>query len=607
MAERFDAVIVGSGATGGWVAHQLTEAGLRVAVLEAGRKLDPSVDFHEHKLPHDMPLRGRRYGPRETQDEQPIQKLCYQCDEYTQHLFVKDTEHPYTTPKDRVFTWIRGRHVGGKSIMWARQSYRLSNYDFKAASRDGFGADWPITYEELAPYYDRVERFVGISGQAEGLAQLPDGQFLPPMHMTCGEHLLKKAVADRFGRTVTIGRTAVLTANHNGRPQCHYCGPCSRGCTTGSYYSSPASTLPAAAATRRMTLVPNAVVSHVVVDGKGKCKGVYYVDRLTRQQREVFGKLVILCASTLESTRIMLNSRSPLYPAGIANSSGVLGHYLMDHVMGGDAIGVLPVLNNVPDTRGNRPNGIYIPRFRNIDSKSPAFIRGYGYQGSADYSKWGHAFAMPGFGASFKKSVKENRPWTINLGGFGECLGAVRELLRARQERRGCVGHSGAAHQRRVRRQRAQDGPGHVGLRGGNARSGRRGRYQADGGHVYARAGHPRSGDRPHGRGSESVRAEPLATSARRFQPVRDGRIVLPVVCLSESYADPDGTGRPKLRSAGRGIEGGPGLEGSRVPRFKGSKVQGFKVPSSRLSFRTRKPDSPGCTLESGGTPRTGG
>lgn len=423
MAEKFDAIIVGSGATGGWVARQLTESGLRVAVLEAGRKLDPSVDYHEHKLPKDMPLRGSRYGPRETQEEQPVQKLCYQCDEYTQHLFVKDTEHPYSTPKDRQFTWIRGRHVGGKSIMWARQSYRLSNYDFKAASRDGYGADWPITYEELAPYYDRVERFVGISGQAEGLPQLPDGQFLPPMHMTCGEQLLKKGVSAKFGRTVTIGRTAVLTADHNGRPKCHYCGPCSRGCTTGSYYSSPASTLPAAAATKRMTLIPNAIVSHVVVDGRGKCKGVYYVDRLTRQQREVSAKLVILCASTLESTRIMLNSRSSTYPAGIANSSGVLGHYLMDHVMGGDAIGVLPVLNNIPDSRGNRPNGIYIPRFRNLETKHPDFIRGFGYQGSADYSKWGHAFAMPGFGASFKKSVKENRPWTINLGGFGECLG----------------------------------------------------------------------------------------------------------------------------------------------------------------------------------------
>ena len=420
--QSFDALVVGSGASGGWVAKQLTEAGLRVAVLEAGRKLDPAVDFTEHKRPFDMPLRGRRYGPLATQEEQPVQKECYQCDEYTHHLFVKDTEHPYTTPKDRPFTWIRGRHVGGKSIMWARQSYRLSDYDLKATSRDGFGMDWPISYADLAPHYDRVERFVGVSGQAEGLPQLPDGQFLPPMHLSCGEQLLRAAVKDKLGRTVTIGRVAILTQNLNGRPKCHYCGPCSRGCTTGSYYSSPASTLPAAAATGRLTLIPNAVVSHIVTDDRGKCRGVYYIDRLTRNHREIAGRMVILCASTLESTRIMLNSRSARHPNGIANSSGVLGHYLMDHVMGGGASGVLPMLKGTPDTRGNRPNGIYVARFRNIETRHPGFLRGYGFQGSAHESKWGHAFGLPGFGADFKRSVRESRPWNISLGGFGECL-----------------------------------------------------------------------------------------------------------------------------------------------------------------------------------------
>lgn len=422
QTETFDVVVVGSGASGGWVAKQLTESGLRVAVLEAGRKLDPSVDFTEHKQPYDMPLRGRRFGPASTQQEQLIQKQCYQCDEYTHHLFIKDTEHPYTTPRDRPFLWIRGRHVGGKSVTWARQSYRLSDYDFKAAGKDGFDQDWPISYQEIAPYYDRVEKFVGVSGQAENLPQLPDGQFLPPMQLSCGEQLLRNAVKQKFGRTVTIGRVAILTADLNGRPKCHYCGPCSRGCTTGSYYSSPASTLPAAEATGRLTLVPNAVVSHIVVDDRGKCKGVYYVDRLTRHHREVFAKVVVLCASTLESTRIMLNSRSARYSNGIANSSGMLGHYLMDHVMGGGASGILPVLKGTPDTRGNRPNGIYIPRFQNIDSKHDKFLRGYGFQGSAHESTWGHAFGLPGFGAGFKRAVKENRPWSVNLGGFGECL-----------------------------------------------------------------------------------------------------------------------------------------------------------------------------------------
>ncbi len=420
--ETYDAVIVGSGATGGWVAKELTEAGLRVAVIEAGRKLNPAEDYTEHKRPFDMPLRGRRYGSQARQAVQPMQRTCYQCDEYTNHLFVDDTEHPYTTPADRPFNWIRGRHVGGKSIMWARQSYRLSDYDLKAASRDGFGVDWPLGYAELAPYYDKVERFIGISGQPENLPQLPDSQFLPPMALTCGEEILKKAIADRFGRVLTIGRAAVLTQPLNGRPACHYCGPCSRGCVTGSYYSSPHSSLPAAAATGRLTLVSDAVVSHVLTGDDGRCTGVYYVDRTSRAHREIQGRLVVLCASTLESTRIMLNSRSSRHPDGLANSSGVLGHYLMDHVMGDSAAGVLPVLRGVSDTRGNRPNGIYIPRFVNIDSTHPSLLRGYGFQGRAGLSNWGHANTISGFGAEFKRRVRDERPWTISLGGFAECL-----------------------------------------------------------------------------------------------------------------------------------------------------------------------------------------
>ena len=306
--------------------------------------------------------------------------------------------------------------------MWARQTYRLSDHDMKATSKDGFGQDWPLSYADLAPYYDRVEEFIGVSGQAEGLEQLPDGQFLPPMHLTCGEHLMRTAVKNRFGRTVTIGRAAILTKDHNGRSECHYCGPCSRGCVTGSYYSSPSSSLPAAEATGRLTLIPNAVVSHVTVDDSGKAKGVYYIDRLSRNHREINGATVLLCASTLESARIMLNSNSGRYPNGLANSSGVLGHYLMDHVMGGGASGVLPVLKGVKDTRGNRPNGIYIPRFRNIHDRHHDFLRGYGYQGGSQEVKRGHAMDIPGFGAAFKQSVRETRPWQISLGGFGEQL-----------------------------------------------------------------------------------------------------------------------------------------------------------------------------------------
>jgi choline dehydrogenase-like flavoprotein len=433
--QQYDVVIVGSGATGGWAAKQLTEAGLTVALLEAGRRLDPEVDYTEHKRPFDMPLRGRRLGTEARQARQPVQSLCYQCDEYTNHLFVDDTEHPYTTPADRPFHWIRGRHVGGRSITWARQTYRLSDYDLKPASHDGFGVDWPLDYATLAPYYDIVERYIGVSGQAEGLPQLPDGQFLPPMALTCGEEILKTAIRDQFGRTLTIGRCAILTEDLNGRPKCHYCGPCSRGCRTGSYYSSVSSSLPAAEATGRLTLIPNAVASHIEVDDAGKCRSVYYVDRITRRHQEVVGKVVVLCAATLESTRIMLNSTSGRYPTGIANSSGALGHYLMDHVTGGGASGVLPVLKGIPDTRGNRPNGIYIPRFRNLEDRHPDFLRGYGYQGGASLVKWGHAMDISGFGAAFKQEVRETRPWQISLGGFGEHLPRYENFCELDQNR----------------------------------------------------------------------------------------------------------------------------------------------------------------------------
>jgi choline dehydrogenase-like flavoprotein len=436
MTDTYDVAIVGSGASGGWVAKQLTEAGLRVAVLEAGRKLDPAVDYLDHRPPYAMPLRGQL--PRVAREEQPIQQKA--CDAFTSHLFVKDTECPYTTPKDKPFEWYRGRHVGGKSITWGRQTYRLSDYDFKAASRDGFGVDWPLDYAELAPYYDRVERFIGVSGQAEGLKQLPDGQFQPPMHMTCGEVAMREAIEAKLGRTLTIGRCAILTAPLQGRPKCHYCGPCERGCSTGSYYSSPASTLPAATATGRLTLIPNAVVSHLESDDRGRCRSIAYIDRLTHAAREVSAKTIVLCASTLETTRILLNSRAPGHPDGLANSSGVLGHYLMDHVMGGGAWGEIPSLRGQPDERARRPNGVYLARFRNLDDRHPDFLRGYGYQGGAGTEKWQHAFGLGGFGKDFKRRVRTENPWTASFWGFGECLGRFENHVRLDDEKRDAWG-----------------------------------------------------------------------------------------------------------------------------------------------------------------------
>ena len=418
LQQTYDAIVVGSGATGGWAAKRLAEAGLKVALLEAGRQVSPK-EFTEHMPAYK--LKYRDYSP-EIERTRPVQKQCYACMEYNYEWFVNDLENPYSTPADRPFSWQRLRIVGGRSLVWGRQSYRLSDTDFKAASGDGYGDDWPFSYSDLAPYYDIVERYVGITGAAEKNEMLPDGQFLPPMQMTCGEVRLRQRVKAKFGRTLTIGRAAIVTQPHNGRAPCHYCGPCERGCSTFSYFSSPFTTVKDALKSGNCTLITNAVVSHVDMDGgANKARGVTYIDRLTKETKEVRGKAVILCAQALESTRILLNSSTPEYPSGLANSSGVLGHYLMDHVAGGGASGTFDDLNVPPSANPpHRPNGIYMVRYRNTPSsgKHPHFIRGYGFQGGS-----GPDFNMEaeGLGVEYKKAVKQGR-YGVSLGAFGESL-----------------------------------------------------------------------------------------------------------------------------------------------------------------------------------------
>ncbi|MFZ0595012.1 MAG: GMC family oxidoreductase [Bryobacteraceae bacterium] len=410
--DTFDAVVVGSGATGGWAAKKLTEGGMRVALLEAGKNITPR-DFTEHKNPWDVAYLNLS---KEVLKDRPIQSLCPACNEYNYRWFVNDFENPYVQSSDKPFRWIRQRVLGGRSLSWGRQCYRFSSLDLKAASHDGYGDDWPITYEELAPYYEEVERFIGISGAVENLPQLPDSVFLPPMEMTCGEIAFRSAVKERMGRTVTIGRAAILTQPHNGRAACHQCGPCERGCITRSYYSSVTSTIPSAMSTGRLTLITDAVAANIVMEG-GKAKGVRYIDAASRDEKKVYGKVVVLCASTLESTRLLLNSN-------ICNSSGVLGHYLMDHIFRGGAHGIMPIAEARPWAGPpRRPNGIYIPRFRNVTEKrtngpNGEFIRGYGYQGSsrADFN-----FAAPGFGKTYKDSV-HNGFWAIDISAWNECL-----------------------------------------------------------------------------------------------------------------------------------------------------------------------------------------
>jgi len=414
----FDAIVVGSGATGGWAAKQLAEAGLKVALLEAGRNISPK-EFTEHMPGYKLPYRDMSPEIARTR---PVQKQCYACMEYNYDWFVDDLKNPYSTPSGKPFTWQRLRIVGGRTLVWGRQSYRLSDLDFKAASRDGYGEDWPFSYADLAPYYDIVERYVGISGAPEGNNALPDGQFLPPMHMTCGEIRLRERVQEKFKRTVTIGRVAMLTKNHNGRLACHYCGPCERGCVTNSYFSSPFTTVADALKSGNCKLITNAVVSHVDMEpSTNKAAGVTYVDRISHKTYQVRGRAVILCAQALESTRILLNSKNQQYPTGLANSSGALGLYLMDHAVGAGAAGEMPeFLTDFSASEPQRNNGIYVVRFRNLlnGPRHPRFIRGYGYQGGAAAA---FDFGAQGFGASYKAAVRRG-VYGVRLEAFGESL-----------------------------------------------------------------------------------------------------------------------------------------------------------------------------------------
>jgi len=419
----WDAVVVGSGITGGYAAKELTERGLETLVLEAGPPILPERDYVEHLRPWEVRYRGLG-DRRKLEAERPVQKECYACDEYSSKFFVNDRENPYTNPKDKPFLWIRGRQVGGRSIMWGRQTYRWSDLDFEANAREGIAVDWPIRYADISPWYDRVEEFVGISGQAEGLPQLPDGRFLPPMELNCAERVVKEAIAAKFGgeRLLTIGRCAVLTAPHKGRAACHYCGPCERGCRTRSYFSSLNATLPVAEATGRLTLRPNSVVAGVLYDAAtNRATGLRVIDAETEEQLEVTGRVIFLCASALESARILLNSKSERFPTGLGNGSGQLGRNLMDHTMGGGARGFIPGWEDHVFS-GNRPNGIYVPRFRNVGERKSSFLRGYGFQGGGGRYRWEHGLLREGFGADFKKALRAWGPWEMSFYGFGECL-----------------------------------------------------------------------------------------------------------------------------------------------------------------------------------------
>ncbi len=421
--EEYDAIVVGSGITGGWAAKELTEKGLKTLVLERGRNVEHGKDYvTEHQGPWAFTFRGR--GDRKRlAEEYPVQSRSGPVQEDNIHFFIKDKDHPYIEVKP--FTWIQGNQVGGKSITWGRQSYRWSDLDFEANAREGIAVDWPLRYADLAPWYDYVETFAGISGEALGLPQLPDSKFLPPMMLNCVEQKVRAEIEKHFPeRNMTIGRTAILTQPHNGRAACHYCGPCPRGCSVGAYFCSLSSTLPAAAATGNLTIRPHSLVHSLIYDAANdRVTGVRVVDYVTKEVTEYHARIIFLCASTLGSTHILLNTKTPRFPDGLGNSSGMLGHFLMDHHFQVGASGEMPGFED-KYTFGNRPNGIYIPRFRNINAKTrhPDFLRGYGFQGGAGRASWGRGNQLRGFGADFKHALREPGPWRMYLTAFGEML-----------------------------------------------------------------------------------------------------------------------------------------------------------------------------------------
>ena len=421
---QYDVLIIGSGASGGWVAKELTERGLSVLMLEAGPPRIPTRDFTEHIWPYQLKFRGFGDQQRLLKD-QPVQRLCYACDEYSHQFFVNDIENPYTFPPDKPFMWIRGRQIGGRTFCWGRESYRFSDNEFKATSRDGFGEDWPISYKDLEPYYDLVEDFIGVSASREGLPQMPDGKFLPPMNLSCGAVEAKKVIEKKFGWRVMPDRVANLTVPHRGRPACHYCDQCQRGCHTASYFNSPSVTLPAAFRTGKLAIVSDAVVSDLIMKPDGSAEGVHYIDRKTREHREARAKVIVVAAGALESTRILLNSRTSSHPNGVGNSNGVLGHYLMDHFTIEGAGGSMPRLKSSKREPVGRPAGFLVAKYVNAagtSDRNTNFLRGYRFDGDGSQELYGHAFLLPELGDGWRKRVREEIPYYFSIEAQGECL-----------------------------------------------------------------------------------------------------------------------------------------------------------------------------------------
>jgi choline dehydrogenase-like flavoprotein len=419
--EAYDAIVVGSGISGGWAAKELTEKGLRVLLLERGPNVEHVKDYKSATLaPWEVPHRGRR--TQELLGKHPVLQRDYVLNELNLDWWAHESDSPYV--EEKPFNWFRGYQVGGRSLLWGRQSYRWSEMDFEANAKDGIAVDWPIRYKDLAPWYSYVEKFIGVSGSKEGLDVLPDGEFQPPMPMNCVEEAGTAKIKEHYkgARTWIIGRPANITQPLPGRPGCQYRNKCSLGCPFGGYFTTQASTLPAAMATGKLTLRPWSIVRKLIYDKDSqKATGVEVVDGQTNETIEFSAKIIFLCASTIASTAILMRSATDIWPGGLGSSSGELGHNIMDHHF---RLGANGTYEGFDDKYyfGKRPTGLYIPRFRNVNGDKRDYIRGFGYQGGASRSGWSRDVAELGLGGPMKEALTEPGPWSMGITAFGEIL-----------------------------------------------------------------------------------------------------------------------------------------------------------------------------------------
>ncbi len=425
--DSYDAIVVGTGISGGWAAKELCENGLKTLVLERGKMVEHIKDYTTaHKDPWDFPNGGQ--PTQEDIKKQPKQnRTGYTTNAASSMWFVNDNEHPYNETKR--FDWMRGYHVGGRSLQWGRHSYRWSDFDFKANKEDGHGVDWPVRYKDIAPWYDKVESYIGVTGEKLGLPQLPDGQFEPMINLNCVEQHVREKVAENFdGRVMTSGRVAHINSDKKfegaGRTRCKFRNRCIRGCPFGAYFSSLSSTLPAAEATGNMTLRPDSIVHEVIYDpNTKKATGVKVIDRITKETFEFKAKVIFLCASAIASTSILMQSKSDRFPNGMGNDSDQLGRNIMDHHLG---VGASGKMDGFEDKyyKGRKPGGIYLPRFRNLggDTNRKDYVRGFGYQGGARRGNWQDSISELSHGKDLKEAILKPGGWSFGFGGFGEVL-----------------------------------------------------------------------------------------------------------------------------------------------------------------------------------------